>query len=137
MSDPPLSEIQKENGTLWTTLKILTLDEIKEPEEKCVMEEEHKEQTNITMEVQEPVISENERRKRLREILRLVAQKLRQKEIVYFVLSKVGDVWFTQSPTSMTHFVAYVRGDSMIFKNIEKVMGLQQPAGRDYVLSIE
>lgn len=56
------------------------------------MEEEHKEETNITMEVQEPVISENERRKRLREILRLVAQKLRQKEIVYFVLSKVGDV---------------------------------------------
>ena len=46
------------------------------------MEEEHKEQTNITMEVQEPVISETERRKRLREILRLVAQKLRQKEIV-------------------------------------------------------
>ena len=58
------------------------LDEIKEPEEKSVMEEEHKEQTNITMEVQEPVISETERRKRLREILRLVAQKLRQKEIV-------------------------------------------------------
>ena len=71
---------------------MITLDEIKEPEEKCVMEEEHKEQTNITMEVQEPVISENERRKRLREILRLVAQKLRQKEIVYFVLSQVGDV---------------------------------------------
>ena len=46
------------------------------------MEEEHKEQTNITTEVQEPVISETERRKRLREILRLVAQKLRQKEIV-------------------------------------------------------
>ena len=59
-----------------------TSDEIKEPEEKCVMEEEHKEQTNITMEVQEPVISETERRKRLREILRLVAQKLRQKGIV-------------------------------------------------------
>ena len=29
------------------------------------------------------------------------------------------------------------RGDLMIFKNIEKVMGLQEPAGRDYVLSIE
>ena len=57
-----------------------------------MMEEEHKEQTNITMEVQEPVISENERRKRLREILRLVAQKLRQKELVYFVLSKVSYV---------------------------------------------
>ena len=56
------------------------------------MEEEHKEQTNITMEVQEPVISENERRKRLREILRLVAQKLRQKELVHFVLSKVSYV---------------------------------------------
>ena len=67
-----------------------TSDEIKEPEEKCMMEEEHKEQTNITMEVQEPVISENERRKRLREILRLVAQKLRQKELVHFVLSKVS-----------------------------------------------
>ena len=59
----------------------LTLDEIiKEPEE-C-LEEEHKEQTNMTMEVQEPMISESERRKRLREILRLVAQKLRQKGIV-------------------------------------------------------
>ena len=29
------------------------------------------------------------------------------------------------------------RGDSMVFKNIEKVMGLQEPAGRDNVLSIE
>ena len=72
--------------------KMKTSDEIKEPEEKCVMEEEHKEQTNITMEVQEPVISENERRKRLREILRLVAQKLRQKELVNFVLRKVSYV---------------------------------------------
>ena len=25
----------------------------------------------------------------------------------------------------------------MMFQNIEKVMGLQQPAGRDYVLSLE
>jgi hypothetical protein len=60
-------------------------DEIKEPEEKVVMEEEHheehKEETNITMEVQEPVITEAERRKRLREILRLVSQKLRQKDV--------------------------------------------------------
>ena len=29
------------------------------------------------------------------------------------------------------------RGDSMICKNIEKDMGLQQPAGIDYVVSIE
>ena len=35
------------------------------------------------------------------------------------------------------NFVDYGRGDSMIFKNIEKVMELQQPAGRDNVLSIE
>ena len=33
--------------------------------------------------------------------------------------------------------IGYGRGDSMILKNIEKVMGLQQPAGSDYVLSIE
>ena len=33
--------------------------------------------------------------------------------------------------------IDYIKGDSIIFKNIEKVMGLQQPAGRDYVLSIE
>ena len=33
--------------------------------------------------------------------------------------------------------IAYTRGDSMIFKNIEKVVGLRQPAGRDYALSIE
>ena len=85
-------------GLRWFTwprteeIQIKTSDEIKEPEEKCVMEEEHKEQTNITMEVQEPVISENERRKRLREILRLVAQKLRQKELVNFVLRKVSYV---------------------------------------------
>ena len=35
------------------------------------------------------------------------------------------------------NFVDYGRGDSMIFKNIEKVMGVQQSAGRDYVLSKE
>ena len=28
--------------------------------------------------------------------------------------------------------IGYDRGDSMIFKNIEKVVGLRQPAGRDY-----
>merc|ERR1712131_427171 len=56
-------------------------DEIKEPEEKSVMEEEHTAQTHIPLDVPEPVISETERRKRLREILRLVAQKLRQKDV--------------------------------------------------------
>jgi len=33
--------------------------------------------------------------------------------------------------------IIYVREDSMIFKNIEKVVGLRQPAGRNYLLSIE
>ena len=33
--------------------------------------------------------------------------------------------------------VDYARGDPMIFKKVEKVVGLQQPAGRDYVQSKE
>ena len=33
--------------------------------------------------------------------------------------------------------MTYARGDSMIFKKIEKVVGLRQPAGRDYVQSKE
>ena len=39
--------------------------------------------------------------------------------------------------TGSTHYVIYARGDSMIFKKVEKVVGLQQPAGRDYVQSKE
>ena len=38
---------------------------------------------------------------------------------------------------SKVHDKDYIRGDSMIFKNTEKVMVLQPSAGRDYVLSIE
>ena len=40
-------------------------------------------------------------------------------------------------PESFLKKLYRARGDSMLFKKIEKVVGLQQLAGRDYVLSIE
>ena len=54
-------------------------------------------------------------------------------DVLYRLLSESGSLWSIDYGQT----IVYSRGDSMIFKKVEKVVGLQQPADRDYVLSIE